>query len=120
MDKSRVLAALAGMANETRLDLLRLLVRHAPDGLPQGEIARELSTSASGLAFHLTQLEQAGLVVARRESRNVFYSANTAQIGRTIGYILSDCCLHHPEIRACCDTSRRAAAPLSSTSAQEP
>lgn len=107
MDKSRVLAALAALANETRLDLVRLLVGAAPEGLAQGEIARRLSVSASGLAFHLAQLEQAGLVRARRESRHVFYAADPAGIGAVLGYVLRDCCQSHPEVSDCC---RRAAA----------
>jgi len=102
MEKSRVLAALSAMAHETRLDLLRLLVSHSPHGLAQGDLARQLAVSASGLAFHLAQLEQAGLVSARRESRNVYYAADPAGIGRVLGYVLRDCCQSHPEISACC------------------
>lgn len=102
MEKSRVLAALSAMAHETRLDLLRLLTGCGAAGLAQGEIARRLSVSASGLAFHLAQLEQAGLVQARRESRHVFYAADPVGIGAVLGYILHDCCRSNPEVSACC------------------
>lgn len=102
MEQSKALAALAALANETRLNLVRLLVRAAPDGLAQGEIARQLSVSASGLAFHLSLLEQAGLVTAQRAGRSVLYAANTRRLGAVLGYVLHDCCAAHPEVRDCC------------------
>lgn len=110
MEQSKALAALAALANETRLNLVRLLVRQAPDALAQGEIARQLSVSASGLAFHLSLLEQAGLVAARREGRSVLYTANTRAIGAVLGYVLHDCCAAHPEVRDCCSGKRAAIA----------
>jgi len=102
MEKPQVLAALSALAHETRLDLLRLLVEAGPEGLAQGDIARRLAVSASGLAFHLGLLVQAGLVCTRRAARHVFYAADTAGIGAVLGYVLRDCCRSHPEISACC------------------
>jgi DNA-binding transcriptional ArsR family regulator len=102
MEKSRVLDALAALAHENRLDLVRLLIGAGASGLAQGDIARRLEISASRLAFHLSQLEQAGLVTARRESRNVFYAAHTQGIGQMLSYVLNDCCSAHPEVSACC------------------
>jgi ArsR family transcriptional regulator, arsenate/arsenite/antimonite-responsive transcriptional repressor len=105
--KSLVLDALSALAHENRLDLVRLLVGAGPQGMAQGDIARQLEISASRLAFHLSQLEQAGLVAARRESRNVFYAANTQGIGRVLGYVLNDCCRAHPEVTACCQHAQK-------------
>jgi DNA-binding transcriptional ArsR family regulator len=102
MKKPQVLAALSALAHETRLDLLRLLMAAGPEGLAQGEIARRLGVSASGLAFHLGLLVQAGLICTRRAARHVFYTADTAGIGAVLGYVLRDCCQSHPEISACC------------------
>lgn len=102
MERKQVLAALAALASETRLDLVRLLVEAGADGLAAGEIGRRLGIAASRLSFHLAALEQAGLVTSRRESRNVIYAASFRGIGQTFGYLLNDCCLDHPEVRACC------------------
>ena len=102
MEKAQVLAALSALAHETRLDLLRLLIAAGPEGLAQGEIARRLSISASGLAFHLALLGGSGLVRTRRAARHVFYAADRAGIGGVLGYVLHDCCQSHPEISACC------------------
>ncbi|MGB3147712.1 MAG: metalloregulator ArsR/SmtB family transcription factor [Paracoccaceae bacterium] len=102
MDQSLALQALSALCHETRLSLVRLLVPAGEDGLAQGEIARRLEVSASGLAFHLSLLEKAGLVTARRESRNVYYTASTEGLGNLLHYVLTDCCCAHPHIFACC------------------
>lgn len=102
MDRGKVLAALSAMAHETRLDLIRLLVRQGPAGMPAGQIAQALGLPAPRLSFHLSALEQAGLIRSRRVARNVIYTVETGTIGRTIGYLLADCCCDHPEVRAAC------------------
>lgn len=102
MERSKALAALSALANETRLDLVRLLVVAGDDGLPAGELARALDHSASRLSFHLAQLEQAGLITSRRAARNIYYAIDPAGMGATIGYLLADCCQGHPKVVACC------------------
>lgn len=95
------------MASETRLDLVRTLIDAGDGGLAAGEIGKRLAVSASRLSFHLSSLEQAGLVVARRAGRNVIYSANHSGIGAVIGYLLNDCCSSHPKICACTGGTNR-------------
>jgi DNA-binding transcriptional ArsR family regulator len=103
VEQSRVLAALSALANDTRLELVRALIQAGKPGLPAGAIARRLDVSASRLSFHLSALEQAGLIASRRESRNVIYSADMRGLGQVIGYLLHDCCKAHPEVSACCN-----------------
>ncbi len=67
-----------------------------------GEIARHLGLGPSRLSFHLSALEQAGLIRSRKLARNVIYSVDAAGLGRMMSYLLNDCCLDHPEIRAAC------------------
>jgi DNA-binding transcriptional ArsR family regulator len=102
MDRSKALNALSALAHETRLDLIRLLVAAGEGGLSAGQIAQALDLAASRLSFHLSAMEGAGLIRSRRAARNVIYSADTARIGQTIGYVLNDCCCGHPDIRAAC------------------
>jgi len=111
MEQSKVLTALAALAHASRLDLLRLLMPLGDQGLAAGEIARSLGLSASRLSFHLSAMEQAGLIRSRRAARNVIYTADAAQIGRTIGYLLNDCCSGHPDVQACCRQSLPTAQP---------
>ena len=42
MESSEAAAAFAALSQETRLDLMRLLIAEGPTGLPAGEIARRL------------------------------------------------------------------------------
>lgn len=102
MDESKALAALQALANEDRLALVRLLMPKGAEGLAAGEIARALGLSASRLSFHLAQLEQAGLIRARKVARNVIYSVDAAGMGGTIAFLMSDCCRDAPEVMACC------------------
>lgn len=67
-----------------------------------GQIAETLGLAAPRLSFHLSALEQAGLLRSRKSARNVFYSVDPSGIGSTIAYVLNHCCCDHPEIRAAC------------------
>lgn len=102
MERSKALTALSALAHDTRLDLVRLLVPHGDAGMTAGEIARHLGLGPSRLSFHLSALEQAGLIRSRKLARNVIYSVDAAGLGRMMAYLLNDCCLDHPEIRAAC------------------
>lgn len=108
MDRSKALAALSALAHETRLDLIRLLVPQGKEGMAAGQIAEALGIAAPRLSFHLSALEQAGLLMSRKVARNVFYAVDPHGIGLTISYLLNDCCRDHPEVLAVC--SHRGAA----------
>lgn len=106
MDRQQVLAALSALSHETRLDLIRLLVPMGQDGMPAGQLAQALGLAAPRLSFHLSALEQAGLIRSRRSARNVIYSIDAGGLGRTISYLLNDCCADHPEVLAACAHQR--------------
>lgn len=76
-----------------------------------GDIARSLGLSASRLSFHLSALEQGGLISSRRVARNVIYAIDANGLGRTIAYLLNDCCMEHPEVVACCRRGRSVETP---------
>jgi len=73
MDQKRALAALGALAQETRLELFRLLVARGPEGLAAGVIADKLAVMPSSLSFHLQQLVHAGLITQRRLSRQLIF-----------------------------------------------
>lgn len=102
MNRSKALAALSALAHETRLDLIRLLTPLGDGGMPAGQIAETLGIASPRLSFHLSALEQAGLLRARKVARNVFYSVDAHGIGSTISYVLNDCCCENPEVLAAC------------------
>lgn len=84
--------ALGALAQETRLEAFRTLVRHEPEGLPAGEIARHLSVPQNTMSTHLAILVNAGLADSRREGRSVIYRARLSAMEGLIGYLLKDCC----------------------------
>ncbi len=100
--RSQALAALGALAHETRLDLIRLLIPTGTAGMPAGQIAQALGLAAPRLSFHLSALEQAGLLQSRKVARNVIYSVDATGVGQTISYLLNDCCCDHPEVLAAC------------------
>lgn len=106
MDRSKALAALSALAHETRLDLIRLLTTQGDEGMAAGQIAETLGIAAPRLSFHLSALEQAGLLRSRKAARNVFYSVDAHGIGSTIAYVLNHCCCDHPEVLAACSNRR--------------
>ena len=84
--------SLAALAQETRLNIFRLLVQHAPAGLPAGEIARRLKLPAPTLSFHLNILSAPGLIQSRRDGRSISYFPNFAVIGALTAFLMENCC----------------------------
>jgi ArsR family transcriptional regulator, arsenate/arsenite/antimonite-responsive transcriptional repressor len=92
MDQKHAIAALSALAQETRLELFRLLVTCGPQGLPAGVIAERLGVLPSSLSFHLQQLVHAGLITQRRLSRHLIYSAEYATMNTLLAYLTENCC----------------------------
>lgn len=89
---------LSALAHGHRLSVFRLLVRAGADGLPAGEIAREVGILPNTLSSHLTILGHAKLIQSRREGRCVIYSANYDAMRDLLGFLVADCCAGKPEI----------------------
>lgn len=96
MEKCDAIAALAALAQESRLDIFRLLVQAGPDGLPAGQIGERLGVPSATLSFHLNQLKQAGLVTFRRDGRSMIYSAGYPVMNELLGYLTENCCRGDP------------------------
>lgn len=92
MEKQDVLAALAALAQETRLDVFRRLVRAGPVGLPAGRLATDVGTAPATLSFHLKELRNAGLVTSEREGRSIRYAPDFSVIQALVAYLGENCC----------------------------
>jgi ArsR family transcriptional regulator len=92
MDQKRAIAALGALAQDTRLELFRLLVTCGPEGLPAGAIAEKVGVMPSSLSFHLQQLVHAGLITQRRLSRQLIYSAEYGTMNELMAYLTENCC----------------------------
>jgi ArsR family transcriptional regulator len=87
-----VIEALGALAHEHRLAIYRLLVQRGPEGLPAGAIGGRVGLVPSSLTFHLQNLQRAGLITQRRESRQLIYSADFAVMNGLVGYLTENCC----------------------------
>jgi DNA-binding transcriptional ArsR family regulator len=92
MDKLKVIEALGALAQESRLDIFRLLVEKGQDGMMMSAIGEALDLPHATLSFHLDKLRQAGLVTNKREGRSVIYSANYDALVGSIRYLTENCC----------------------------
>ncbi len=92
LDQKDVLGALGALAQETRLEIFRLLVQAGPAGRAAGAIAEALGVPPATLSFHLAQLTHAGLIRQRRESRTLIYSADSDRMNAVLGYLTENCC----------------------------
>ena len=93
MEAKSAVRALAALAQETRLDVFRLLVEQGPSGMAAGEIAEQLAIAPATLSFHLKELTHAGLVTARHEGRFIFYAANFTAMNDLLAYLTENCCV---------------------------
>lgn len=92
MDQDQAIEAFASLAQDSRLAIFRLLVRKEPDGLPVGEISRQLGIVPSTLSGHLGVLKRAGLLKSTRHQREIHYAANIEAMGTLVRFMLEDCC----------------------------
>jgi ArsR family transcriptional regulator len=97
MKKRDVVAALAALAQDSRLDVYRLLVQAGQEGLPAGSIAGTLKLAPNTLSFHFDRLREAGLVAVRREGRSMIYAARFETMNALVGYLTENCCQGRPE-----------------------
>ena len=80
MESEDAILALAALAQSTRLDVFRLLVKQEPEGLAAGDIARVLAVPQNTMSSHLSILSRAGLVSAQRFGRSIVYRADLADL----------------------------------------
>jgi DNA-binding transcriptional ArsR family regulator len=71
-----------------------------------GEIGAELGIAPSTLSHHLEKLKNEGLVLMRRESTFLRYTANTKALQEILAFLFAECCTRNkainPESITCC------------------
>lgn len=123
MDSSEAIAAFAALAQSTRLDVFRLLVKNEPKGLPAGEIAKLIDVPHNTMSTHLGILSRSGLIESERQSRSIIYRANLESLRDLTLFLLKDCCGGNAELCApliadltpCCPTITPAISAASDT-----
>src|SRR5271170_663184 len=92
MKSGDAISALNALASQARLNVHRLLVKRGPEGYTPSELSKRLDLPAPTLSFHLRGLVQAGLVVSRRDGRNLYYSPNFRRMNDLVGFLTENCC----------------------------
>jgi len=94
-DATRIFAALA---QESRLEVLRLLLAHGPTGLSAGALAEKLGAPASTTSFHLSALERAGLIASTRQGRQLMYTVRPAAFRQLLVFLTEACRSGYPAL----------------------
>ncbi|MEM9108285.1 MAG: winged helix-turn-helix domain-containing protein [Pseudomonadota bacterium] len=102
MNETQTLKMLSALSQETRLRIVRFLVSCGESGATAGDVGKKVNAASSRASFHLSTLENAGVVTSERQSRHIVYRADIASLGGMMSFLLNDCCNGHPDIRACC------------------
>jgi DNA-binding transcriptional ArsR family regulator len=100
MEQEQAILAFAALAQSTRLGVFRLLVKHEPEGLAAGEIAKALAVPQNTMSAHLAVLARAGVVISERRSRSIIYRADLATLQKLTSFMVEDCCGGRAEICA--------------------
>lgn len=92
MDISTAVTNLAALAQESRLQIFRLLVNRGPEGMCVGDIGEQTAIAPATLSFHLKELCQAGLITANRKSRHIYYAPDFVAMNSLVNYLTENCC----------------------------
>jgi protein-tyrosine-phosphatase/DNA-binding transcriptional ArsR family regulator len=104
MKMKEAAAGFAALSQETRLELVRVLASRGASGMAAGDLAGALGVAPSTLSFHLSALEQAGLVQSTRQGRFMIYAVRFAGLRALFSFLTETCCNGRPEL--CDDIAR--------------
>lgn len=109
MELKTAIGAFASLAQETRLQVFKLLLEYGETGTPAGTLSERLGIPQNTMSFHLSHLNRAGLLNSKRDGKQIIYSANCDSIEELIEYLKENCCaLETPKggAKACCPTPK--------------
>lgn len=92
METKSAVNTLAALAQESRLEIFRLLVRRGVAGMAAGDLSAHFGMPPATMSFHLKELSSAGLIVSRRESRSIIYSADYDKMQELLSFLMENCC----------------------------
>jgi len=100
MEKADAVQRLSALAQESRLEVFRLLVKAGPGGMAAGEVSRKLEIAPNTLSAQLLLLSNAGLIRARRDGRSIIYSVDFDAMSGLLLFLTEDCCGGRAEVCA--------------------
>jgi len=115
MEIKQAVKSLAALAQESRLNVFRLLVEAGEEGLSAGEISDRLDSPPATMSFHLKELTATGLIAPKRDGRSMIYSLQPDRMNELLQFLMQDCCQGRPELcqpdftrdKTCCEKPKR-------------
>ena len=98
MEIKQAVKSLAALAQESRLNVFRLLVEAGEEGLSAGEISDRLDSPPATMSFHLKELTATGLIAPKRDGRSMIYSLQPDRMNELLQFLMQDCCQGRPEL----------------------
>lgn len=92
MKTSNIVKSFLALGHDTRLAIYNLLMTKGEEGVPAGEISKELVIPGATLSFHLNNLADAKLIGSRREGRTIYYFVKYKRVKKLIKYLSINCC----------------------------
>src|SRR5580692_8528248 len=89
----------SALGTEPRLRIMQLLLSAHPQGLVVGDIQTELEIPNSTLSHHLDKLRNEDLVLVRRESTFLRYTANTVALQDLLQFLYAECCTRNKALK---------------------
>ena len=97
MEIKTAVSALGALAQETRLEIFRLLVIAGAEGVSAGRIGEELEVPGATLSFHLKELVHSGLLSSRQEKQFIYFAVDFERMAELMTYLTQNCCQGMPE-----------------------
>lgn len=98
MEINQAVKSLGALAQESRLNVFRLLVKAGPEGLSAGGISDQLEIPPATMSFHLKELAATGLIASSREGRSLIYSLQPEVVNELLQFLMQECCQGRPEL----------------------
>ncbi len=94
MNIQTAVTCFSNLGHKRRLEIIKLLVKAAPNGLSMSEIANNTRTPNSTLTHHIKLLEEAGLIERQQEAQSIRCSINIKTIKSLSKFLLDECCVN--------------------------
>ena len=101
METKEAAMIFTALAQETRLEVYKILVENSLTGICPCDIADKLNNPRNTLSFHLSLLHQAGLVEKTKKGKMYFYRPNCCKIKETMNFLHNDCVACHQKDSQC-------------------
>ncbi|MEM7169556.1 MAG: metalloregulator ArsR/SmtB family transcription factor [Pseudomonadota bacterium] len=98
MDIKTATSGFGALSQETRLEVIRRLIRAGSRGMLSGEIGDALGVRQNTMSANLTVLLNAGLIRNEREGRTIRYFVDLDGLGGLLEFLMRDCCGGRPEL----------------------